>query len=264
MAVPYTSQQTYIDDFNAKEYLKTSYTEGGVLFGEWTDFALKNLHETFATGEVRGDTLLDFGSGASIYQLLSACEVFDKIIVSDFLEQNRKEFQRWLKKDPDAFDWNPIIKRACELEGRSSRKDIKKKAEKLRSKVTEVLTCDALRRNPYDPIVVPPADCLLVCLCLETPCKDIKSYCEVLKNFKDLIKPGGHLIIMGTLNTMFYHAGNKRFDTMKAEMKDLEMAFKEAGYQTEKTVRSPRTDKSKTQIAAFDGHYFIHARKPKE
>ncbi|XP_040282719.1 nicotinamide N-methyltransferase-like isoform X3 [Bufo bufo] len=139
MTAPHTSAQAYIDNFNARDYLQTSYAPGkGILFGEWIEFATRNLHETFTTGGVRGDTLLDFGTGASIYHLLSACEVFDKIIVSDLLEQNRAEFKKWLNKDPDAFDWTPIIKRVCELEG--NREDSEKKAEKLR-------------------ILEPPSDC---------------------------------------------------------------------------------------------------------
>ncbi|XP_044138227.1 nicotinamide N-methyltransferase-like [Bufo gargarizans] len=262
MAAPHTSQQAYIDNFNARDYLQTSYAPGkGILFGEWIEFATRNLHETFTTGGVRGETLLDFGTGASIYQLLSACEVFDKIIVSDLLEQNRAEFQKWLNKDPDAFDWTPIIKRVCELEG--NRKDSEKKAEKLRSKVKQVLKCDALKRNPYEPVIVPPADCLLVCLCLETPCKDMKSYCNVLKNFKDLLKPEGQILTLGTLNGTYYHAGKKRFSLLSSKKEELEMAFKEAGYIIKKAVYTPRVDKSKIDVSYFEGHYFIHAHKPK-
>ncbi|XP_069598009.1 nicotinamide N-methyltransferase-like isoform X4 [Ranitomeya imitator] len=228
MANNYTSQQTYIDHFNPKDYLQTYYEpKEGMLYGEWTDFILRNLHETFTN-------------------------VFDEIIVSDFLEQNRVEFQKWLKKDPDAFDWTHIIK-----------EDYEKKAEKLRSKVKEVLKCDALKRNPYDPIVVPPVDCLLSCLCLEVPCEDIKSYCEVLKNFKDLIKPGGHLLISSVLNATFYYVGKTCFGSMTTNKEDLEMAFKEAGYQIEKAAYAPRIDKSQMDISNYDAHYFILARKPK-
>ncbi|KAG9463401.1 nicotinamide N-methyltransferase-like [Eleutherodactylus coqui] len=262
MAVPYTSQQAYIDKFNAKEYLHISYAEGkGRHVGEWATFVLKNLHETFTEGGVRGDTLLDIGTGASIYHLLSACEVFNNIIVSDLLEQNRAEFQKWLKKDPDAFDWTHIIKSVCELEGNGD--DCKKKAEKLRSKVKEVLKCDALKRNPYDPVVVPPVDCLLCCLCLEAACKDIETYCEVLGNFKDLIKPGGHLLIISVMDSTFYCVGKTYFSQMFANKEELEMAFKEAGYQTEKALFVPRTDKSFMDTADYGSLYFIHARKPK-
>ncbi|KAG8569237.1 hypothetical protein GDO81_014313 [Engystomops pustulosus] len=256
MAALSTSQQNYINEFNSKDYLNTSYrANGGLLLGEWTGFVLPNLHETFTKGGVKGDTLLDFGTGASIYQLLSACEVFDKIIVSDLLEQNRAEFQKWLKKDPDAFDWTHIIEHVCELEG--NRENCEQKAEKLRSKVKEILKCDALKKNPFDPVIVPPVDCILSCLCLECPCKDIKSYCNVLKNFQELIKPGGHLLISGTLNGTFYHAGNKRFNIMTARKEDLEMAFKDAGYEIVKVVYAPRIDKSRMDIADFDGlHLF--------
>ncbi|XP_069804623.1 nicotinamide N-methyltransferase-like [Dendropsophus ebraccatus] len=261
MANTFTSQQTYIDEFNPKDYLQTYYVPGGgLLVGEWTDFVLQNLHDTFTKGEVRGETLLDFGAGPTIYHLLSACEVFDKIITSDFLEQNRAEFQKWLKKDPDAFDWTHIIKFVCDLEG--NRETCEEKAEKLRSKVTEVLKCDALKKNPYDPVVVPPADCLLSCLCLEAPCKDIKSYCNVLKNFQDLIKPGGHLLILSAMNCTFYYVGQKYFSSMTTRKEELEMAFKEAGYQIVKAVYTPRADKSRMDITDYDTNYFIHARKP--
>ncbi|XP_069804629.1 nicotinamide N-methyltransferase-like [Dendropsophus ebraccatus] len=262
MAITITSQQTYIDEFNPRDYLQTYYVPGeGLHVGEWTDFAQRNLHDTFTKGGVRGETLLDFGTGASIYHLLSACEVFDKIIVSDLLEKSRTEFQKWLKKDPDAFDWTHIIEFACKLEG--NRETCEEKAEKLRSKVTEVLKCDALKKNPYDPVVVPPADCLLSCLCLETPCKDIKTYCNVLKNFQNLIKPGGHLLILSVINGTFYHAGQKYFTVMPIKKEELEMAFEEAGYQIVKAVYTPRADKSRMDVADYDTKYFIHARKPK-
>ncbi|XP_071969551.1 nicotinamide N-methyltransferase-like [Engystomops pustulosus] len=225
------TQQTYIDEFNPKDYLQTSYVAGnGLLYGEWTDFALCHLYETFTKIVVKvthpftfsyftkkrrhvGDTLLDFGTGSSIYHLLSACEVFDKIIASDLLDQNRAEFQL---------------------------QDCEKKSKKLRSKVKEVLKCDVLKRNPYAPAVVPPADCLLACLCLETPCKDIG----------------------GALNATFYHAGKKRFSAMTTRKEEVEKAFKEAGYVIEKVVYAPCADKSRMDVTYYDGKYFIHARKP--
>ncbi|KAM3922655.1 nicotinamide N-methyltransferase-like [Leptodactylus fuscus] len=259
MANPLTSQETYRSQFNSKDFFKTYYKAGEGLLGEWAEFVMQHLHETFTKGGIRGETLLDFGSGPSIYQLLSACEVFDKIIASDYVEQNCAELQKWLKKDPEAFDWTHIIKYVCELEGNGE--DCEKKAETLRSKVKEVLICDALKRNPYDPVIVPPVDCLLCCLCLETPCRNMTSYCNVLKNFQDLIKPGGHLMILSALNGTYYHVGTKRFSAMSTKKEDLEMAFKEAGYNIEKAVYEPRIDKSRVDVADFGGKYFIHARK---
>ncbi|DBA13538.1 TPA: hypothetical protein GDO54_018653 [Pyxicephalus adspersus] len=118
MATPYTPSQTYIDEFNPVEYFKTYLQpKEENLIGEWLNFALRNLHETFTSGKVKGDILIDFGTGPSIYQLLSACEAFNKIITSEFLEQNRAQLEKWLRKDPKALDWTPIVKFVCELEG---------------------------------------------------------------------------------------------------------------------------------------------------
>ncbi|XP_073511378.1 nicotinamide N-methyltransferase-like [Phyllobates terribilis] len=261
MATSSTSQQNYIDHFNPRAYLQRFYAEGnGVHIGDWATFAIQNLHETFTKSGVRGDTLLDVGTGASIYHLLSACEVFDKIIVSDLLESNHADFRKWLKKDPDAFDWNHLMKFGCELEGNGE--DYEKKAEQLRSKVKDILKCDVLKRNPFDPVLLPPVDCLLTCLCLDVACEDIKSYCEVLKNFKDLIKPGGHLLMLGVLNGISYCVGEKRFNVATLVKEDLEMAFKKAGYQIKKAVYTPRIDKSKMHLTHYEAKYFIHARKP--
>ncbi|XP_063797967.1 nicotinamide N-methyltransferase-like [Pseudophryne corroboree] len=255
------NNQKYIDDFNPSEYYQTYYAVGTeILSGEWREFALKMLHETFTKGGVRGDTLIDFGSGPTIYHLLSACEVFNNIISSDFLDQNCIELQKWLRKDPNAFDWTHIIKYVCELEG--NRQSIEEKSETLRSKVKQVLKCDALKSNPYDPIVLPPADCLLTCLCLEAPCETIESFCNVLKNFQNLIKPGGHLLVLSVLNSHFYYIGDKRFFSLYLTKDDLEKAFKEAGYIIEKMIVTPRNNKSRLDFCGYDGYYYILARKP--
>ncbi|XP_063799280.1 indolethylamine N-methyltransferase-like isoform X2 [Pseudophryne corroboree] len=262
METPCTTLQTYIDAFNPLEYYNTFYAPvEGKLTGEWTDFVFRNLHETFSPGGVRGDTLIDFGSGPTIYQVLTACDVFNNIILSDLLEQNRAELQKWLRKDPDALDWTHMIKCVCELEG--NRENYEEKAEKLRSKVKQVLKCDALKSNPYDPIVLPPADCLLTCLCLENPCKDMESYCNVLKNFKNLLNPGGHLLVLSMVNATFYYVGNKRITVLTVSQNDLEMAFKKAGYEIKKLIVTPRIDVSRKDIFDAGSRYFVHACKPK-
>lgn len=68
-------------------------------------------------GGLHGDTLIDIGSGPTIYQVLAACEAFRDITLSDFTDRNRDELHKWLKKEPGAYDWTPALKLACELEG---------------------------------------------------------------------------------------------------------------------------------------------------
>ncbi|XP_063291694.1 nicotinamide N-methyltransferase-like [Pelobates fuscus] len=254
-------QERYINEFDPKDYYETYYNPtSGALVGEWTHFVIKNLHEIFSTGEIVGDTLIDFGAGPAIYDLLSACEVYKNIITSDFLEQNRVELNKWLKKDPEAFDWTPVVKLVCELEGNSD--NCEKKEEKLRKAVKRVLSCDALKKNPFEPIVLEPADCLVSCLCLESPCVDAAAYCHTLKNFMDLLKPGGHIIIQSVLNSTFYYVGNKRFSSLTMTKEEIETAFKEAGYEIKRMDVVPREDRSRMDLSDFKNYYCVLARKP--
>lgn len=69
------------------------------------------------SGGLQGDTLIDIDSGPTIYQVLAACESFKDITLSDFTDRNREELEKWLKKEPGAYDWTPAVRFTCELEG---------------------------------------------------------------------------------------------------------------------------------------------------
>ncbi|KAM3921003.1 indolethylamine N-methyltransferase-like [Leptodactylus fuscus] len=259
MESSYSVSQRYIDDFNPLEYYQTYYATGqGVFVGQWTEFVLRNMHETFGPGGLKGDILIDFGCGPTIYHLISACEAYNIIITSDFLEQNRKQVEKWLKKDLDALDWTHVFKFVCELEGNSN---LEKKEETLRKKITKVLKCDALAKKPYgEPM--PEADCLISCLCLEAPCKDLEAFTNLLKKFMDLLKPGGHIILQSVLNCTFYYVGKTWFSCLSLTKDDLEQAFKEAGYEIIRLKVEPRSEKLGMDISDYDACYYVHARKP--
>ncbi|XP_053307692.1 nicotinamide N-methyltransferase-like [Spea bombifrons] len=257
----HSTSEKYIKDFSAQDYFDRYYSPNkGALLGQWVNFALTNLHKAFSPGGIKGETLIDIATGPVIYHLLSACEVFENIITSDLLEQNRAELQKWLKKEPGALDWTNIVKRVCELEG--NRENWEKKEEKLRRAVKQVLKCDVLKKKPFEPITLPPADCLIGCLCLEGPCPDVAAYCNALKSFKDLIKPGGHIIIQGLLNATFYFVGENRFPALPMTKERVEKAFMEAGFEIKNLIIVPREDRSWSDIADFDSLYCVHARKP--
>ncbi|XP_078538460.1 nicotinamide N-methyltransferase-like [Lissotriton helveticus] len=216
----------YQTSFDPKAYLKNFCSLGsgrdGILH-----FRLQQYHETFASGNVSGHTLIDIGSGPSIHQLISACEAFEEIIASDFTDANRHELEKWLKKEPGAFDWSPIVKAVCELEG--DREKWLQKEEKLRKRVTRVLKCDVTQKYPLDPIVLPPADCLITSLCLETACKDYEAYCTAMKNITSLLRTGGHLVIVGVLGDTFYTVGGQTFFCLELDEDSVKKAVIGAG-----------------------------------
>nr|XP_060643404.1 nicotinamide N-methyltransferase-like [Anolis sagrei ordinatus] len=231
MEVGFTGKEAYRQHFSPKDYLSMHLPFGSgsapgceALFS----FVLEKLHQAFLPSGIQGDTLIDIGSGPSIYQLLSACESFKEIIASDFLEQNREEMQKWLKKDPEAFDWSPIVKYVCQLEG--NREKWVEKEEKLRRTVKQVLKCDVTLANPFHPLVVPPADCVLSTLCLEAACQDLPTYRSAVRNVGSLVKPGGHLVFAVVTEETFYMVGPHRFSCLYLTKDRVEEAVKEAGF----------------------------------
>lgn len=77
------------------------------------------LRRSSFPGDVSGKLLVDIGSGPTLYQVLSGCEVFNEVLLTDFLEVNRKELRRWLQDEGGCgLDWTPYLEYVCKLEGR--------------------------------------------------------------------------------------------------------------------------------------------------
>lgn len=78
-----------------------------------------NFDFCLTSGDVGGELLVDIGSGPTIYQVLSGCEVFSKVLLTDFLEVNRQELRRWVQDEGGSkLDWTPYLQHVCKLEGR--------------------------------------------------------------------------------------------------------------------------------------------------
>ncbi|XP_003228832.1 nicotinamide N-methyltransferase [Anolis carolinensis] len=255
----FTGKEVYEQTFCPKEYLNMYLSFGS---GDGTVFAivLDKLHKAFAKDGIRGDTLIDIGSGPTIHQLLSACESFKEIIVSDFLEQNREVMKKWLKKDPETFDWAPVLKYVCQLEG--DREKWMEKEEKLRKTIKQVLKCDVTWANPFDPIEVHPADCVLSTYCIEAASKDLPTYHSAMKNVGSLVKPGGHLILVVALEETYYMVGPNKFSSLYLAPEMVRDVLKGAGFD----VVSSEVFLHDVPLAISDikASLFIVAQKPNE
>ncbi|NXK86246.1 NNMT methyltransferase, partial [Formicarius rufipectus] len=227
----FTEADAYQRCFNPRAYLEQYYSMSDSK--EWANVFLrqnlKGLHKIFSLDELKGRTLIDVGCGPTIYQLLSACEHFEEIIALDYTDQNRRELEKWLRNEEGAFDWVPVVKCVCELEG--DREKWAEKQEKVRKKVKQVLKCDVTKANPTDPVSLPPADCIISTLCLEGACKDLPTFRRALRNVGTLVKPGGHLVMVTTLRTTFYTFGELVFSGLHLEKHEVEAAVEAAGFE---------------------------------
>ncbi|XP_005143595.2 nicotinamide N-methyltransferase [Melopsittacus undulatus] len=226
----FTDAQFYQQSFDPQEYLREFYSLSSVQGQPNTLLtqSLRSLFNVFALDELSGHTLIDVGCGPTIYQLLSACERFQEIISLDYTDRNRQELEKWLRNEPGAFDWSPVVKYVCELEG--DREKWAEKEEKVRKKVKQVLKCDVTKANPTAPVSLPPADCIVSTLCLEAACKDLATFRSALRNISTLVKPGGHLVLVTVLQETFYAFNKQVFSCLYLESSMVEEAVEGAGF----------------------------------
>ncbi|XP_072282741.1 indolethylamine N-methyltransferase-like isoform X2 [Pyxicephalus adspersus] len=255
----FTDGDTYLSSFDSKAYL-TSFCCLGSERDGILKFRMRKLYETFGPGGITGDVLIDIGTGPTIYQLLSACESFPYIFASDFTDQNRQEFEKWLKNDPEAFDWSEIVKTVCEIEGKSDKWE--EKQDRLRSRIQKVLKCDVNKSNPLDPVEIPPADCLITSLCLETACKDLDAYYSAIRNITKLLRPGGHLVVIGALGNTYYRVQQKDFFCLSLREDTVINAITQAGYKVlSMDVFSISEREAHSNTADSMANFFLVAKK---
>ncbi|XP_021489010.1 nicotinamide N-methyltransferase isoform X1 [Meriones unguiculatus] len=256
----FTSKDAYLSHFNPQDYLEKYYSFGSrpSAENEILRHLLKNLFKIFCLSGVKGELLIDIGSGPTIYQLLSACESFKEIIVTDYTDQNLRELQKWLKKEPGAFDWSPVVTYVCDLEGNRTKGP--EKEEKLRRAIKQVLKCDVTQSQPLGEVSLPPADCLLSTLCLDAACPDLPTYRAALRNLGSLLKPGGFLVLVDALKSSYYMIGEQRFSSLPLGWEAVRDAVEEAGYTIEQFEVISQNYSSAT--ANNEGLFSLVGRKP--
>ncbi|XP_063797961.1 nicotinamide N-methyltransferase-like [Pseudophryne corroboree] len=233
MAIVSSSEDpVYDNNFDAKKYLDMFYRIDPKTrqVDKESDFLFTFLNDAFSSGRVKHKSLIEIGAGPSIHHILPACEYFEKIYITDYLQSNLQEIEKWLRDSSDAFDWSPYIRYVCILQ--NTRTTPEESAEKIRRKVS-LMKCDVTKTNPLHPNSLPLTNCLLTVACLTSACKSFKEFKTALKNIVSLIKPGGHLILSDYFKAIYYVVGETKFPLLSLNEDFVKEAVSESGCETE-------------------------------
>ncbi|XP_063797876.1 nicotinamide N-methyltransferase-like [Pseudophryne corroboree] len=176
-------------------------------------FPMEKLHHIFSTGNTKGEILIDVSTGPLVHHLFSACEFFKDIYLLRFREQCSMELNRWLNTRTGALDWNHASSYVTALEGNSDQ--CEDKEMRLKTAIKQIVNCSFEKENITDPVVLPQADCIITTWLLEVTSKDENDYISHLRKITKLLKPGGHLILLGALNGTYYMVGQEKFHVFK-------------------------------------------------
>ncbi|XP_030195904.1 phenylethanolamine N-methyltransferase [Gadus morhua] len=253
--------------FDPAAYLQYNYTPPRADFcrrDSIVPWKLGCLHRAFTEEDITGGVLVDVGSGPTLYQVLSGCEVFERLVLTDFLEVNRRELRGWLQEQgKSSLDWTPYLQHVCKLEGRGV-SAWSEKAARLRAVVSDVLPIDVHCPQPLAPGALPSpgADCLVSSFCLESVSPDLDAFTRALGHIGGLLRPGGHLLLIGALGESFYLGGpGVQIPVVPLDEAQVCGSLRESGYTLIRMEVYTLPPDMRVGVDDVSGIFFVKARK---
>ncbi|XP_075696768.1 nicotinamide N-methyltransferase-like [Rhinoderma darwinii] len=251
----------HVHDFDSRQHLEHYFSDKpDMVFGDDTlKFAIDNLRQVFTVGHINGDILIDLSSGSMVHHLYSASEFLQNIIVLKANNRCIMELKRWVDDRTGAFYWGHTSTLLQEKEENSDQ--CQDQESKLRSAIQHVVKYDPEKENMTEPLVLPPADCVISAWLLEIISKDQDDYIRYLRKFSRLLKPGGHLIIIGILGTTYYTVGKDKFHVFAYDEDFIRKALVGEGFIIDYCKVKERTAVS--DLTDYKAAIFIAAHKEK-
>ena len=192
--------------FNPKAYLMEYYYHLGEENKELLHFHDDVYSRIF--NETKRACILEFGGGPTIYQLISAAKYPVSIDFSDYLDVNLDELKVWLHDRPGNFPWNSFIQYVLEREGENSDlHSIERRAQLIRSKVKQLLHCDARETDPLGPAYRSWYDIVSANFVLESVAEELDEWDRLLDHLLSLVKPPGYLVMSVVIGSERYRVG---------------------------------------------------------
>ena len=256
----------YDSPSTADDYLYTRYSN--IAAKERVQFQLDCLHDLFQQFSTRELRVLDYGCGPVVQHSISAAAYASEIVFCDISSSCREEIQKWLRKDPDAFNWSPhfdyVVKN---LEGKGE-KEAREREELLRKKTNGVVFCDVLADNPMQPGFEGPYDVIIEVDCIQTACNKPTDYKVAIQNAFKLLRPGGIFTQRGVNFSVdeeraVYTVGDKEMNMLSVTASHATSVMEEVGFSNINVATCPR-DPSNTasyNVMGMLGYYFVWGKK---
>jgi NNMT/PNMT/TEMT family len=186
----------------AKAYLEDNYDR----VDDENAFLLEFFHDIYSKlPEIK--RLVEIGGGASLYMLISARRVVEKIVYAEPGDWCRAEIEAWREGSPKAHNWAVFFEYVRQLEGMES--TLGAMQAQLRSKISEIIPCDVYAGDCGLGIGGPAEfDVVSSNFCAESITSDIKKFELSIKNIASLVAPKGHLVLSMLEDGRFWTLGD--------------------------------------------------------
>jgi nicotinamide N-methyltransferase len=181
-------------DWNARTYLDYYYGHPSVPDDEAAMFrfvarGLREIGQQFASG-------LDLGCGPVLHHAAQAVRWVDRLDMADVQDANLEEIRRWIRRDPDAFDWSIFLggERGVLAAEDGTGGSLAEREALLRARI-HLLPCDLREALPLGTPVQYPL--VASYYCAEWVVPSITGWEGTMGNVASLVAPGGWLFLTG-------------------------------------------------------------------
>ncbi|XP_063798060.1 indolethylamine N-methyltransferase-like [Pseudophryne corroboree] len=255
-----STQKFYpVHGFDSREHLETYLSnKPDMAFGDDSiKFPMECLHRAFSEGHIKGDLLIDISIGSFIHHLYTPSGYFKQILVLRCSEQCIMELNKWINTRTGAFDYSHIMEYIKFTEGNSDQ--CQDKDMTLKTAITKIMKCNIDNENLTDPEVLPPADCVISASFLDLISKDQDDYINNFRKFVKLLKPEGHLILFGVLNTTYVMVGQDKVHVFRYDEKFARKVLTDEGFVIDHCAVQKKTAVS--DLIDYEAFMFITAHR---
>lgn len=218
--------QSDYSSFNPRQYVAEYYQEIGLE----NRFLLEFYHRVFQQIP-SSSSLLEFGGGPTIYQLLSARKKASEIVFAEFLVKNREEIRKWIRRDKEAINWDRYLNAVLALEKKKvSETNRLRIREELEPKVTQIIECDAFSPEILGRLSHRQFDVVSSGFCLECISPEEKYFQEFLVKLTAVLRQGGTLILTMLKRAENYKVGDLTFPAFSLDEQYMRAALRRLKY----------------------------------
>jgi NNMT/PNMT/TEMT family len=253
------------DEFTPSAYLDEYYHS---VFSE-NDHLLRFFAQA-ARLVPEGASILEYGGGPTVYQLISLAPRARSIHFTDYLRSNLDEVGRWLGGHAQAHDWRPFIRQALLHEGcrKAGLDEICTREALIRDRVRSCGRVDAL--DPcFDEARGQVFDVVSSSFVAESIAGSQAEWKTALQSICARVAPDGLLIMAAIRNAPYWVSGGRRYRSFPIDRDMLIDGIAELGFAPiyVNEIDAEVTDPGDPNFEGYDGMLFTifrrHAARPR-
>lgn len=115
------------------------------------------------------------------------------------------------------------------LENLAGEEAVREREELIRSKVSSPIPCNVFDNPPVD-FSAKSFDIIHCCNVIESACKKKAEFEDCIRQLSQLLRPGGHIVLIVQIERKQYTVGNTVFSVVFLTLEDVHESTKNAGF----------------------------------